>query len=519
MGFASVVIGVGLDTGVHVYAAVLRARAETPNASDAEIVSRARSAVARPTLTAAVAAACAFGALALSTLPALRQLGSLCAVGEVLTALAILALTPNIAARLERSPSTRSTPVVVTAVSRVAVGPRGARMVAVAIGLAAVALVLLGPPRAASAIVAVKPRGLPSLEAQEEAIRLVSGARASIDVGDASAPEVQLVVLQRGADESELLARGEALAAGLAKNDRHVVESLSAWLPSPTTIAARLAERDRLDLPARANALEKALIDEGFAVEPFAAALDRMRHPAAIDTAVDAVHRLRDGVLAPLVARHLARDRNPDGLPGDILLATYVRAPKLSADDLRAEVAPLDAGAVVTGYPVLEQSLRSALSVDLPRVALVALLLVVLALRTVLRGWRAVIVAVAALAAELLLVALVVRIARIPLHVYDALVLPVLIGITVDESMFLLDAMRRSSERGEDGIDHALRGEGRAIVATATTTAAGFAALLTCHFPGLRDLGAIGVVGTLAGLLSSLVVVPAAARVAGIGRR
>ena len=26
-------------------------------------------------------------------------------------------------------------------------------------------------------------------------------------------------------------------------------------------------------------------------------------------------------------------------------------------------------------------------------------------------------------------------------------------------------------------------------MATATTTAAGFAALLTCHFPGLRDLG------------------------------
>ena len=527
MGFASVVIGVGLDTGVHVYAAVMRLRRELPDAAPETIAERARLEVWRPTMTAALAAAFAFGALALSRLPALRQLGVLCAAGEVLTALAILALTPSIAARLEPRPVVRDPPWIVATLARLAASRHGARAVGAIVLGAALALVVLGPPRAASALVAVKPAGLPSLEAQEEAIRLASGARASSDVATDGANtgdgprEVQLVIVQRGTDEGALLARGERLAAGLGDGFAGTVESLAAWLPSPAALSARIAERDRLDLPARAPALARALVDHGFAVAPFADALEHLRRPAPLADAQAAVARLRQNALAPLVARHLARDPTD----GALLLATYVRAPGLDASWLRARVAPLDPEATVTGYPVLEDSLRSALAADLPRVALIALLLVVIALRAVLRTWREVLVAVAALAAELLLVALFVRVAHVPLHVYDALVLPVLIGITVDESMFLLHAMR-SREPGEGpgrsgplaAMADALRSEGRAILATATTTAAGFAALLTCHFPGLRDLGAIGVAGTLAGLVASLVVVPAAARAFGLSR-
>src|SRR5262249_38906340 len=131
--------------------------------------------------------------------------------------------------------------------------------------------------------------------------------------------------------------------------------------------------------------------------------------------------------------------------------------------------------------------------------------LVAIALRSVLRSGREVLVALIALAVELLAVALAVRIFHVRVHVYDALVLPVLVGITVDESMFLLHALRDGDARA------AIQREGRAIVTTALTTAAGFAALLTCGFPGLRDLGTIGVLGTVAGLIASLVVVPAAA--------
>jgi predicted RND superfamily exporter protein len=87
-------------------------------------------------------------------------------------------------------------------------------------------------------------------------------------------------------------------------------------------------------------------------------------------------------------------------------------------------------------------------------------------------------------------------------HVYDALVLPVLFGVTIDESMFLLYASTAGS------IQSGLRAQGPLVAATALTTAAGFAALLACRFDGLHDLGMVGALGVLAGLVAALIVVP-----------
>jgi predicted RND superfamily exporter protein len=102
-----------------------------------------------------------------------------------------------------------------------------------------------------------------------------------------------------------------------------------------------------------------------------------------------------------------------------------------------------------------------------------------------------------------------VRLFDIPLHAYDALVLPVLLGITVDEGMFLL---HRARETTGDVLRETLRLEGPPIAATALTTAAGFAALGLCRFDGLRDLGLVGAIGSVAGLAVALVVVPAGLR-------
>jgi hypothetical protein len=55
----------------------------------------------------------------------------------------------------------------------------------------------------------------------------------------------------------------------------------------------------------------------------------------------------------------------------------------------------------------------------------------------------------------------------------------------------------------------ALVEQGPLVVATALTTTAGFAALLFCRFDGLFDLGAVGVLGVLLGLVAALVIVPA----------
>ena len=58
-------------------------------------------------------------------------------------------------------------------------------------------------------------------------------------------------------------------------------------------------------------------------------------------------------------------------------------------------------------------------------------------------------------------------------------------------------------------IEHALREQGPLVVATALTTSAGFGALLACNFDGLFDVGAVGAIGSIAGVVAALLVVPA----------
>ena len=70
--------------------------------------------------------------------------------------------------------------------------------------------------------------------------------------------------------------------------------------------------------------------------------------------------------------------------------------------------------------------------------------------------------------------------------------------------------MRR--RRGPDAIATTRRDEGPPIAATALTTTAGFAALALSDFNGLRDLGLAGALGSTAGPVMALTIVPVGLR-------
>jgi predicted RND superfamily exporter protein len=75
--------------------------------------------------------------------------------------------------------------------------------------------------------------------------------------------------------------------------------------------------------------------------------------------------------------------------------------------------------------------------------------------------------------------------------------------VTIDEAMFLLFPARDRSREA------AVREQAPLVASTALTTAAGFGALLVCRFEGLFDLGCVGALGVVLGLVAALVVVPA----------
>jgi hypothetical protein len=259
----------------------------------------------------------------------------------------------------------------------------------------------------------------------------------------------------------------------------------------------RLADRDRLDLPSRRRAMESALREAGFDLEACAPALDAFAAPSREAASGS---RDLDAELAWPRARHLARDGR------DMLAATFVRVSKGrdATEHVRAAILSADPRAVITGFYSIDRALRDALGRDLAVVGGAAFVIVAVGLRFALRSVRETLVALATLVCELGAVGLAMRVLAVRWHVYDALVLPVLFGVTIDESMFLLYAARNGSIR------RALEHQGPLVAATAFTTSAGFAALIACRFPGLRDLGVVGTVGVLAGLVAALVVVPSA---------
>jgi predicted RND superfamily exporter protein len=491
IAFAAVVVGVGVDTGVHVYAAVLDARRQGLAGVDA--ARAARDATWRPTLLAATVAGAAFASLGLSGLSAMRELGLLCAAGEVLTAVAIVLLTPHVGAWLERgTPAVATTPRWVSWLIRAtSTGPRAA----VALALCGSPLALLavcGWPAPADALVAIRPSGLAPLVAGEHIREAFGGSPG------------QRIVLSVDADEGRARLRAdrvaEALEPLLGTGVVEAYDAVSAFAPAEPTLRARLAERDRLDLPSRAGDLEAALGDVGFDLGACAPAVRAFAHPTAAPAP-----SADDPALEWLSSRHVAK-AGPT-----TYVATFVRTGSApGADDaFRAAVAAADPDATITGFHAIDRALRSALDRDLYLVGGAALVAVAVGLRVALRSARHALVALATLACEIGVVGMAMRALAVRWHVYDALVLPVLFGVTVDESMFLLSAARDRS------IADALRAQAPLVASTALTTAAGFAALTVCRFSGLRDLGLVGAIGVLAGLAAALVVVPAALKIAG----
>ena len=490
IAFAAVVVGVGVDTGVHVYAAFLAARRDGLAPRDA--ARRARDDTWRPTLTAAAVAGVAFASLGLSGLRAMQQLGVLCGAGELLTAIAIVLVTPEIGIWLEPRPPPPLRPSRwVEAIDRMT-ATRSRSLAALTVCALPMAIVaIIGWPPPADALVAIRPRAMAPLVAEEH-IRATFGGRPG-----------QWIVLSAGADLDEARTRADRVADALDPLLRAGTldgyDALGTFAPSETTQRARLAERDALDLPARRPALEAALRSAGFDLAVCAPALAAFARPSSD---VEAMPVVAGDVSSWLLARHVASDG------GGALVATYVR-PKgdpVANAAARDAILTADPGASITGFDTIDRALRGVLAKDLVLVGGVALVLVAIGMRLVLRSARHALVALATLACEMGVVGLAMRLLGVRWHVYDALVLPVLFGVTIDESMFLLHAAQGQS------MAEALRTQGPLVAATALTTAAGFVALVACRFDGLRDLGAVGAIGVLAGLAAALVVVPAAVR-------
>lgn len=462
IAFVSVVIGVGMDSGVHVYAAVQRAILR----EDPEPIRTAYKHTLRPVLGSALVASMVFVSLVFSEVDAIRQLGLLAALGEFLTAVCIVIFTPSVALLLEHRaaapPEFKRWPKWISPVLAIVV-----------VSLALVGLIK-GGPGVGEGIIALRPEGMKSLRVYEDLSALFGTSR--------RAPWVALVQANKEEAVKEKLDR---LWARLRRSDAIRGVELGGWgISAQKTRELRHERLTQIDLNGAAELLEKQLNTVGFAVSRFESVAHDLRNPVKWSPELVAF-----------------------GGGARVRCESQVCYGALSAEPIggrEADVLALNEGDYWwTGAGWVERSLRSQISNDLPKVGGVALVLVLFSLTMAVRGWRGLVLVVISLITIVAGLLGALHLLAVPLHLYDVLVLPVLLGISLDELLFV----RGSIEEKRD-VSEALKEEGPLVASTALATAGGFGALLLCRFGPLRDVGWVGLLGSVIGLAVALGLVP-----------
>ncbi|MGD8375699.1 MAG: MMPL family transporter [Acidobacteriota bacterium] len=314
-----------------------------------------------------------------------------------------------------------------------------------------------------------------------------------------------------GRDLGEALDRAAALRARLRDllEEEASIQSPSDWLLLGARLRERVAAVQALPLAEAVRALRRELDADGFRVEPFEPALRSLEALARgevppspprsswPDWLRESIREREDGAVVAIRLR-LPEERWPVGPPGPVL------------EDL-AGIAP---GMALASAGRVGAALRRVALGDLSRLGGIAAAIVGVA---VLLGFRGRPIPALLAVLPVLLGSLwtfgIWGTLDVPLDLFCLAVLPVMLGIGVDDGLHVLHRTRASPS---GGIVSSVEGAGAAMVVTTLTTAAGFGSLYLSHVPGLRNGGTMIAVGVLLTLLVTVSVVPA---LAGLGER
>ncbi len=498
----AIFLGLGTDAAVHLCA---RAREELAACGDvAAALERALLALVWPTLLTAATTTAAFGLLQLSSLPAIAQLGVLNAVGMVVVTAATLLVLPALLctwppwAATPAGAAEMGSPRWLERLAELARRRRRAVLGALAMALLAAIWIVVRD--------GVFDGRLDRLLPPTEAARVQAELVALFGRGDPDGA----VVIDSGDERGEaaleaVLERSEAvttrLGMSVAKGDIKDIFGPAALLPSRREQARRLAAWQRLPLAAAAARLSTGLVTQGFAPGAFAPVLAALRtQPEPLSApeiplpgleALRQQHLVRqaDGRVLALVAFE-PRDR----------AALLEIAPGLRTDFGRG-AGPRVA---VTGRSILEEALDRGLRRE-ARMYLLALLVALVALLLGRgHGRRAVLLAVLVPVASLLLTLAILRLLGRALDPVSIAVVPLVLGIGIDDAIF---ALERGRELGD--VTAAIIVTGRALLVTTLTTVVGFAALGLSLNPALAGFGIAGAVGLMCCLVLTIVLLPA----------
>ena len=221
---------------------------------------------------------------------------------------------------------------------------------------------------------------------------------------------------------------------------------------------------------------------------------------------------LRETPLAPLLKPFIA------GTDTEYSMITYVTPLKdlWSRTDTTAfkemitvklaETGVDGSGYTLTGPNLLMGELKQLIMSNLKSSLLLAVLAIAGVLILYYRSVTLFLLSIVPLLIGLTTVAGIMVLAHLEFNFFNTMILPMIVGIGIDDGVHLTNTFRQVTHR--DFLGDMAR-TGRAVVLTSFTTLAGFGSLALSHYPGLKSMGYVAVIGITACLIASITVLPA----------
>jgi uncharacterized protein len=509
-GTAALLIGLGLDFVIVSYGRYVEERRAGASVESALVAMSGSS--GRAVVVGAVTTAATFYAFLVTRFVGLRQMGILTGTGILLCMVSVLFLLPALIAWREDRHRRRATGprlylhgfgtrhVMGFAMAR----PRA--VMATGAALTAVGLVLAFQLEFQESTTTMRPAGNRGIEVSREVgERFGSGFDYMMMVARGGSEEAAIATAGRAAEEAEELVRDGVL---------HRFSAITSLIPPPRRQAAVLDWLDRerdaaLDFRRIDATFRAALAAEGLRAEPFEEGLGLLREalmPEAPITAADLAANPQTGKL-------LERYLQPDG-EGGWLSIVYLYPPdnrwrrEAPPEALRAAV-ELGPDVDLTGTNLLNQRVRQVVRRDAWIAGLLGLALVALLLFLDFRTVRHTVLALVPLAVGIVWMLGAMALLGIELNFMNIFVTTMIIGIGVDYGLHVVHRYRETAGRGAAATRAGLVETGNAIVVAALSTVAGFGSLVFSHYPGLRSIGLVAILGAVFTALVAITVLPA----------
>lgn len=159
----------------------------------------------------------------------------------------------------------------------------------------------------------------------------------------------------------------------------------------------------------------------------------------------------------------------------------------------------------LTGPQMLSAELKSLILQNLRTAMILAVIVILVVLLVYYRSFLMLVGALTPLVAALALLAGSMVLLRIEFNFINVIVLPMIVGIGIDDGVHLTNTFRQHGRRYHTD---SMARTGRGVVLTSLTTMVGFGSISLSHYPGLQSMGYVAAIGVGACLLTSLFILP-----------